>query len=79
MVIFYDLDWEVFQRMYLMNATIFVRETDASWIMYVSQNGCNVRCIVQKSKDDLIYNIQFVDKYLNRGNVIKIKRLIKLK
>lgn len=52
------------------NNRIYVRETAEAWIFDTVDSPLIVRCIVDKSEDD-VQNMDFVDRYLNGENIIK--------
>jgi hypothetical protein len=58
----------------MMDTTVYVEETEVSWIIYVKRNDVGAYTIVEK-QDDEIANVDFVERYLLRENVFRVKKL----
>lgn len=67
------INWAEFHLKYFKTATVFIYETDESWVFLTSDDRFKVKAVVMKDKEKPESNIMFVEHYLNgKDNLVKV-------
>lgn len=73
-MIMFKLNWEQFKsRMFNYAGMIYVDEKPTKFILYMCPNETLV-CEVEKTTQE--QDFMFIDKYLSKGNVVKVMEII---
>lgn len=73
MSLVYSVKWQVFQGLMTTHGGLIkVQEKVDRYIIYLDSPNETIRCSILKNKDDPAKDPMFVDRWLNKQNVIKI-------